>query len=145
VREFFRRYYAPNNASLAIVGDIDVARTKALVEKYFGTIPRGPAVPPVEATTPAITGERRAMVKDKVELPRVYLAWITPPIFQPGDAEADLTARILGGSKASRLYRSLVYDKKIAQSVSASQQSLRLGSVFQIAVTAKPGHTAEEL
>jgi zinc protease len=145
VKDFFRRYYAPNNASLAIVGDIDVARTKALVEKYFGSIPRGPAVPPVDAKTPAITAERRAVVKDKVELPRVYMAWITPPIFKPGDAEADLTARILGGSKASRLYRSLVFDKKIAQTVTANQQSLVLGSVFQITATAKPGHTAEEL
>jgi zinc protease len=145
VKDFFRRYYAPNNASLAIVGDIDVARTKALVEKYFGSIPRGPAVPPVEAKTPPITSERRAVVPDKVELPRVYLAWITPSIFQPGDAEADLTARILGGSKASRLYRSLVFDKKIAQTVTANQQNLALGSVFQITATAKPGHTAEEL
>jgi zinc protease len=145
VKDFFRRYYAPNNASLAIVGDIDVAKTKALVEKYFGSIPRGPAVPPVDAKTPAITAERRVVVKDKVELPRVYLAWITPPIFQPGDAEADLTARILGGSKASRLYKALVYDKKIAQTITASQQSLSLGSVFQISATAKPGHAAAEL
>ncbi|PYQ01764.1 MAG: hypothetical protein DMF83_24880, partial [Acidobacteria bacterium] len=145
VKDFFRRYYAPNNASLAIVGDIDVARTKALVEKYFGSLSRGPAVPAVDAKTPPITSERRAVVKDKVELPRVYLAWITPSIFQPGDAEADLTARILGGSKASRLYRSLVFDKKIAQTVTANQQSLALGSVFQISATAKPGHTAEEL
>ena len=145
VKDFFRRYYAPNNASLAIVGDIDVARTKALVEKYFGSIPRGPAVPAVDAKTPPIVSERRAVVKDKVELPRVYLAWITPSIFEPGNAEADLTARILGGSKASRLYKSLVFDKKIAQAVTANQQSLRLGSVFQISATAKPGHTAEEL
>ena len=145
VKDFFRRYYAPNNASLAIVGDIDIAKTKTLVEKYFGSIPRGPAVPPVEAKTPPITSERRAVVKDKVELPRVYLAWITPSIFQPGDAEADLTARILGGSKASRLYKSLVFDKKIAQTVTATQQSLALVSIFQVTVTAKPGHTAEEL
>jgi zinc protease len=145
VRDFFRRYYAPNNASLAIVGDIDVAKTKSLVEKYFGSIPRGPTVPPVEAKTPPITAEHRVVVKDKVELPRVYLAWITPPIFQPGDAEADLAARVLGGSKASRLYKSLVYDKKIAQTVTATQQSLSLGSVFQITATAKPGHSAEEL
>jgi zinc protease len=145
VKDFFRRYYAPNNASLAIVGDIDVAKTKALVEKYFGSIARGPAVPAVDAKTPPISSERRAVVKDKVELPRVYLAWITPSIFQPGDAEADLTARILGGSKASRLYKSLVFDNKIAQTVTANQQSLLLGSVFQISATAKPGHTAEEL
>jgi zinc protease len=145
VRDFFRRYYAPNNASIAIVGDIDVAATRALVEKYFGSIPRGPAVTPVDVKTPPIASERHVVVRDKVELPRLYLAWITPPIFQPGDAEADLTARILGGSKASRLYRSLVFDKKIAQTVTAHEQSLQLGSIFQISATAKPGHTAEEL
>jgi zinc protease len=145
VHDFFRRYYAPNNASLAIVGDIDVPKTKALVEKYFGTIPRGPAMEPVSAKTPAITAERRKVVTDKVELPRAYLAWITDPIFKPGDAEAAIAARILGGGKASRLYKRLVYDKKIAQTVTAEQQSLALGSVFQITATAKPGHAAEVL
>ncbi|HYM82227.1 MAG TPA: pitrilysin family protein [Candidatus Limnocylindria bacterium] len=145
VRDFFTRYYAPNNASLAIVGDIDVQKTKALVDKYFGSIPRGAEVPKVEASTPPITSERRAVVTDKVELPRAYLAWITSTIFQPGDAEARIAAQILGGGKASRLYKSMVYDKKIAQSVAAEQQSLTLGSVFQITATAKPGHTAEEM
>jgi zinc protease len=137
VKDFFRRYYAPNNASLAIVGDIDVAKTKTLVEKYFGTIARGSAVPPVDAKTPPITAERRAVVKDKVELPRVYMDWMTPPIFKPGDAEADVTARILGGSKASRLYKSLVYDKKIAQAVTGPAVApARID--LQITATAKP-------
>ncbi|MHB8079139.1 MAG: M16 family metallopeptidase [Candidatus Krumholzibacteriia bacterium] len=145
VRDFFRRYYAPNNASLVIVGDIDVAKTKALVTKYFATIARGPAVPPITAVTPPITSERREIVTDKVELPRIYIAWLTAPYYKPGDAEADLASRVLAGGKASRLYKSLVYDRKIAQDVSARQQSLALGSMFQIIATAKPGHTAEEL
>jgi zinc protease len=145
VRSFFRQYYVPNNASLAIVGDIDLANTRALVAKYFGSIPRGRPVAPVLATTPRITQERRAVVADKVELPKVYLAWHTAPIFKPGDAEAVLAAEILAGGKGSRLYSSLVYERKIAQEVTASQQSLTLGSVFQITATAKPGHTAEEL
>ncbi len=145
VRHFFQRYYCPNNASLVVVGDIDVAKTKALIEKYFATLPKGDPVPPITATTPPITSEHRAVVTDKVELPRVFMAWITPPIFKPGDAEAVIAARILGGGKASRLYKSLVYDKKIAQSVSAVQQTLSLGSVFEITATAKPGHTADEV
>jgi len=145
VRDFFRRYYAPNNASIAIVGDIDVERTKTLVEKYFGSIPAGPPVPKIEVVTPPLTGEQRAVVSDQVELPRAIMAWLTPPIFKPGDAEGEMVSRILGGGKASRLYKRLVYDKKIAQSVSAAQISLTLGSVFQIASTAKPRHTAEEL
>ena len=145
IREFFKRYYVPNNATLVIAGDIDKVQAKALVTKYFATIPRGDAIPPVEVTTPPIAQERRSKVTDEVELPRVFLGWITSPIFKPGDAEAGIAADILGGGKASRLYKSLVYEKKIAQDVNASLQSLVLGSVFEIVATAKPGHTAEEL
>ena len=145
VNRFFRQYYAPNNASLAIVGDFDPAQTKKLVEKYFGTLKRGPAVPPVEAETPRITSERRRVVSARVELPRVYMAWLSPPIFEPGDADADIAASVLGSGRSSRLYRKLVYEKQIAQNVSARQESLILGSIFQIQATARPGHTAEEL
>jgi len=145
VVRFFRQYYAPNNASLAIVGDIDVAETKKLVEKYFATLRRGPAVPPIKAETPRITAERRRVVPSRVELPRVYVAWLTPPIFQPGDADADIAAQILGGGRASRLYKKLVYERQIAQNVAAFQESLMLGSVLRIQATARPGHTPEEL
>ncbi|HZE20162.1 MAG TPA: pitrilysin family protein, partial [Candidatus Angelobacter sp.] len=82
VREFFKSYYVPNNATLVIAGDIDKAKTKALVTKYFATIPRGENLPAIEATTPPITQERRAKVTDKVELPRVFMGWITSPIFK---------------------------------------------------------------
>ena len=145
VREFFQLYYAPNNASLAIVGDIDKARTKALIEKYFGPIPASKSAPEIDVKTPPITAERRAVVTDQVELPKVYMAWITDPIFKPGDAECDLTARILGGGKSSRLYKRLVYEKRIAQDVQASQYSLALGSLFTIEATAKPGIKPEEI
>ena len=145
VRDFFKRYYTPNNASLVIVGDIDKVKTKALVEKYYGTIPRGPSVPAITATTPPLTSEKRAVVTDKVELPRVYFSWLTSPIYKPGDADAVVAADILGGGKASRLFKSLVYEKQIAQDVSASQQSLQLGSVFTVTITVKPGHTPEEV
>ena len=145
VKRFFKQYYAPNNASLAIVGDFDKAQTKALVTKYFGSLKRGPQVPAITATTPPITQERRKVVTDRVELPRLYVSWITSPFYKPGDADADIAATILGGGKSSRLYKKLVYEKQIAQNVSAQQQSLMLGSVFQIEVTARPGHTVEEL
>jgi zinc protease len=145
VKKFFKQYYVPNNASLAIVGDFDKEPTKALVAKYFGTFKKGEPVPPVKATTPPITSERRLVVKERVELPRVYMTWLTPAFFKPGDADADMTATILGGGKSSRLYKDLVYQKQIAQDVTAGQQSLVLGSMFQIQVTARPGHTPEEL
>ncbi|HEU4723906.1 MAG TPA: pitrilysin family protein [Candidatus Eisenbacteria bacterium] len=145
VKDFFKRYYCPNNASLVIVGDIDKVKTKALVEKYFGSIPRGEPVPPITATTPPITSERRVSMTDKVTLPRVYMLYLTAPIFQPGDAEATIAANILGGGKASRLYKSLVYTKQIAQDATVAQNSYQLGSQFQITVTVKPGHTVEEV
>ncbi|MEK7331512.1 MAG: pitrilysin family protein, partial [Candidatus Eisenbacteria bacterium] len=145
VRDFFTNYYTPNNATLAVVGDIDIDSTKALITRYFATIPKGPVVEAVNVVTPPITAARRAVVTDQVELPRLYLTWLTPPFYQPGDAEADVAARILGGGKASRLYKSLVYEKKIAQDVAAFQQSAQLTSVFQIVATARPGHTVEEL
>jgi zinc protease len=139
VRDFFRLYYAPNNASLAIVGDIDPDQTKTLVEKYFGPIPAGEPAISTKVTTPAIRSERRIVVEDQVELPRVYLAWITAPIFSQADAECDLVAKIFGGGKSSRLYKSLVYEKRIAQDASAHQYSLALGSIFTIEATCKPG------
>ncbi len=145
VREFFKLYYAPNNASLAIVGDIDPEKSKTLVEKYFGPFAAGNVVPKVKVQTPLITSERRVVVEDQVELPRVFLAWLTDPIFKPGDAECDLIARILGGGKSSRLYKRLVYDKRLAQDVHAQQYSLALGSLFTIEATAKPGVIPEDL
>jgi len=145
VKAFFKQYYAPNNASLAIVGDIDKAAVKKLVERYFGTLKRGPAPPKVTVQTPPITAERRVVVPDQVELPRVYMAWLTPPFFKPGDSEADAAAGALGGGNSSRLYKKLVYEKQIAQDVVAYQYSLALQSVFQIVATVRPGHTAAEV
>ena len=145
VQQFFRQYYTPNNASLAIVGDFEPGAARKLVEKYFGSLKKGPDVPRITATTTPITAEKRLTVTDTVKLPRVYVAWLTPAIFKPGDADADLAAEILGGGKSSRLYKTLVYDKQIAQAVTATQQSLILGSKFTIEATAKPGHTSEEL
>jgi zinc protease len=145
VREFFKLYYAPNNASLAIVGDINPEKTGLLVEKYFGPIPSGKPVPATEAATPPIMSEKRAVVTDQVELPRVYVSWITDPILTQGDAECDLIAKILGGGKSSRLYKSLVYEKRIAQDIAAQQYSLALGSILNIEATCKPGISPEEL
>ena len=145
VRKFFKSYYLPNNASLVIAGDIDKAKTRRLVERYFGSLKRGPDVPPVNAATPPITAERRVVVEDRIELPRVYMGWLTSTAYKPGDAELDVVGQILGGGKSSRLYKKLVYEMQLAQEVTASQYSLQLASVFQITVTARPGRTAREL
>jgi len=145
VRDFFKRYYGPNNASIVIAGDIDKAKTRALVAKYFGSFRRSAPVVHPQVATPPITRERRIVVPDRVELPRVYMAWLTPPAFQPGDAELEVTAQILAGGKSSRLYKSLVYEQQIAQEASAAQNSNALTSTFIVDATARPGHDAAEL
>ena len=145
VRNFSREYYTPSNASLVIAGDIESATARRLVEKYFGTIPAGPAVPPPAALTPPITAERRVVVADQVELPRVYMAWIMDPIFQPGDAESDLIAQVLGGGRSGRLYKALVHERQVALDVTVQTQNLRLGSVLVLEATAKQGVDAARL
>jgi zinc protease len=145
VVEFFKKYYAPNNASLVIAGDIDFDRTRALVEKWFGEIPRGTAVEPVAPPGAILTGVQKKTLTDKVSLPRLYLAWLTPRFYAPGDSALDITSSVLTGGKNSRLYKRLVYDMQIAQDVSAFQQSGALGSSFMIIATARSGHTAAEL
>ncbi|MFO7693349.1 MAG: pitrilysin family protein, partial [Vicinamibacterales bacterium] len=138
VRAFFRRYYHPANASIAVAGDTDADHALELVAAYFGGIPAGEPPSPVPRA-PAHAIPSRRVIEDRVELPRLYLGWLSPPMYAPGDAELDLLADVLATGKASRLYRSLVYDRRIATDVAACQGSRELGSAFQIAATAVPG------
>ena len=145
VVEFFKRYYAPSNASLVVAGDLDVAETRRLVEKWFSDVKPGPRAEPV-----AIPGLRLADVvsktmTDRVQLPRLTLAWLTPRHFTPGDAELDVVADVLAGGRNSRLYKRLVYDMQIAQSVTAFQASRALSSYFVVQVMVRPGRTVEEI
>jgi len=144
VKEFFEKWYDPSNASLVVAGDFDVRETRARIEQWFGSIPtRGTpgrlteTAPPDERTT--LTGVVRRTVSDQVELPKVTLAWQSPRHLAPGDAEMDLLASVLSSGKSSRLYRDLVYEKKIAQSVEAMQESQVLGSAFVVTALARPG------
>jgi zinc protease len=145
VARFFRTYYVPNNASLVIAGDIDVAATRTLVEKWFAEIPRGKPVPTLSPPTPVLDGVTRKTITDRVQLPRLYMGWHTPAHLKPGDAALDIAANLLTGGKNSRLYRRLVYEMQIAQDVNAFQQSQALGSNFFVIVTARPGQTLEKL
>jgi len=145
VVQFFKTYYAPNNASLVVAGDIDFDRTKALVEKWFAEIPKGPEVVPVAPPAARLTSVTRQTMTDRVRLTQLHLAWLTPRLFAPGDAALDVLASVLAGGKNSRLYKRLVYDTQMAQEVSAFQASGALGSSFQIVATARPGRTAAEM
>jgi zinc protease len=144
VHQFFRRYYHPANASIALGGDIDPASALALVRAYFEPIDAGPLVEPVRAAA-SLDGDRRIFLEDRVELPRLYIAWLTPAMFEPGDADLDLATDLLANGKTSRLYRRLVYDERIATDVSASQNSREIAGFVQLAATAAPGHTLAEL
>jgi zinc protease len=144
VHQFFRRYYHPANASIALAGDIDSEAALALVRAYFEPIDPGAPVDPVRALA-TLDGDRRILLEDRVELPRLYMAWLTPPMFEPGDAELDLATDLLANGKTSRLYRRLVYDERIATDVSASQNSREIAGFVQLAATAAPGRTLVEL
>lgn len=145
-REFFRTYYRPRNASLSIAGDVRTDEAVRLADAYFGELEAGEAPPPVVVDPPAApAGARRLVLEDRVELPRLYLAWHSPATFAPGDADMDLVAEVLASGKTSRLYRSLVFDQRIATEVVASQNSRELGSFFQVVATAAPGRTLTEL
>jgi zinc protease len=139
VVEFFKKYYQPANASLVIAGDIDSAKTRALVEKWFSDVKPGTEpVRPIDFPHAMLTGVQKKTMEDRVQLPRLYISWLTPSFYSPGDAELDVVSQILAGGKNSRLYKRLVYDLQIAQDVSAFQASSALGSQFQVVVTARP-------
>jgi zinc protease len=145
VVQFFKSYYGPNNTTLVVAGDIDPVEARRLVEKWFSDVPRGAPVPPLSAPTPVLTTEKRITLEDKVQLPQLFIGWLTPAYFHPGDETMDVLARVLASGKNSRLYKRLVYDLQIAQDVSAGQNSNALGSMFVVTATAREGHGLAEI
>lgn len=145
VKAFFRRYYTPSNASLAIAGDFNPQQARAWVEKYFGAIESGQSVGKVQVVQPRLEKEMRMEMPDRVALSRLYMVWHSMPQYTPDEAAADSLALILGGGKSSRLYKTLVYDKQIAQDVNVFNGSQELAGTFRIVATAKPGKSLTEL
>ena len=146
VKAFFREWYGPDNASLAIVGDFDPREAKALVERYFGPIPAGLPVKRPGPAQPPVAGVVRETLEDPMaEVPRLDLAWAGVRAFSPEEAAADVLASVLGGGRTSRLYRSLVFEKRTAASVSAEDPALELGGWFQITAVARAGKDARDL
>ncbi|MSQ41318.1 MAG: insulinase family protein [Dehalococcoidia bacterium] len=144
-KAFFRRFYGPSNASLAIAGDFKRDEALALVHRYFDDLPPLPPLPRLNRRDSDLQGRVSLTLYDKVQLPRLYLAWPTQPRFDPADAPLTILADILASGKSSRLYRSLVYEKRVAQSVIAFHGPSELAGEFTIEVTAAPGSTLEEL
>jgi zinc protease len=145
VKAFFQTYYRPRNASLALAGDVDTDTVLAMATDYFGPLDAGPEPPPGVAEPAAITAEVRLLLEDRVELPRLYMAWHSPALFAPDDAELDLVGEVLASGKTSRMYRALVYEQRMATEIAASQNSREIGGFFQIVATAAPGRTLAEL
>jgi zinc protease len=144
VRDFFATWYDPANASIAVTGDFDPKEVAPTIDRWFGTIPShgkpsDPGAPGFDDTRTTLSSVVRKTVPDDVELAKVTIAWQSPRHYARGDAELDLLASVLAHGKASRLYKALVYDQKIAQEVSAEQDSRFLGSDFEIEALVRPG------
>ena len=144
VSAFFRRYYVPANASLAMVGDIDVDDMQAYAERYFGPIAGGSRAIRPWTPDPSAAKTSDLTLQDRVELDRFYSVWHTVPQFHDDDAPLSLLGDILGRGKASRLYRKLVMDRQVAQDVIAYQSGRELAGTFGITATLRPGHSIAE-
>ncbi len=145
VKNWFKHYYGPNNAVLAIAGDVNTAEAKALVERYFGSLPPGPPVPHLKAWPAPLTADKRMTLQDTVPLPRLYIVWNVPGDGLRDNVLLDLFAEVLGGGKTSRLYQRLVYRDQIASSVEAGVASNEIGGQLQIEATARPGAAGDVL
>lgn len=145
IRNFFRTYYMPNNAALAIGGNFEIEKTKRLVEKYFGEIANGLSIPEIIVPQTQLQEISKVVHEDNVQLSRIYFAWHTDKAFSKDDAALDLLSDILTSGKSSRLFKTLVFDKQISQDIYSFQYSARLAGSFIIVSTVKPGITIEKI
>ena len=144
IKDFFRTYYAPNNAVIVVAGAVKTDSVRRLVRQMFSDIPRGPAI--IRTAPAAFTVSDTVLVaEDRVQLPRVYMNWHTVKVFHQDDAALDLAAYLLTGARNARLTSGLVYEQEIATSVSAFNGSKRLDGDFGIVATARPGKHLNDL
>jgi zinc protease len=146
VKAFFKTYYAPNNAVLALVGDLDTQKTLALVKKYFENIPRQAPPPPVDETEPPQKQEKRTTVEDRLaRMPRLDMAYHVPAGNTPDSFALSVLGSILSGGESSRLYQKLVKESEVATSASAGYDQRRGPSLFRFIAMPRPGKTLEEV
>jgi zinc protease len=139
VKNWFRQNYGPNNAVLVLAGDVDVATARTLVEKYFGDIPRGPAVTPTAASVPTLAAAKTEVMHDRVATTRLYRMWAIPGLTDADTVPLDIAATVLGGLSSSRLDNALVRNEKIAVAVTAGVQPFERVSLFEVTADVKPG------
>ena len=145
VKDFFRRFYGPSNASLAIAGDFHPAQALELAQRYFGDLPPGENVPRIGRQDSALAGRIDIEMRDKVTLPRLYLAWPAPPEGHPDDAPLELYQAVMSDGLSSRLHRSLVYEKQIAQHAFIRYVPSEIAGQLLVQVTAAEGHSLDEI
>jgi len=145
VKNFFRIYYAPNNAFLAIAGDFDPAQAKAWVTKYFGGLPRGKPVSRPSAGPVTLDKESRLVFEDRVQIPRLYIVWPTVGMNNDDRFALQVLDAITAGPRTARLTKALVYEQQAAASVGTSQDSNESTGEFEITITPRPGHSLTEL
>lgn len=146
VREFFRIYYAPNNATVTIVGDLDTEECLKKVKQYFGSIPRQDPPPPLEIDEPEQRAEKRETLEDKLaRLPRVDMAYKIPPGDQPDYYALSVLGSILSSGQSSRFQRDLVRGKEVAVSIFAFAGASRGPGLFRIGATPRAGHSPEDV
>jgi zinc protease len=145
VRRFFATWYTPSNATLVVAGDVETARVRDAVERWFGDIPAGARTQTPRPPMPVLQDTSGVILEDDVTLPRIYMGWHSPAAYAPGDAALDVAANVLASGRASRLYRKLVYESQVAQSVTAYQSSALLSSTFHVVATARPGTSLQQL
>jgi zinc protease len=146
VAAIFKTYYAPNNAVIGIVGDIDTKTTLAKMEKYFGAIAKQPAPPQVDMSEPPQTEERRLTLEDALaRLPRLDMAYKIPPSSSPDSEALTVLGTILSGGRSSRFYESIVRQKQLSSNVGAGTDGSRGPGLFAISAVALPGKTLAEL
>jgi zinc protease len=144
VKDFFRRYYAPNNATIVVAGDVKPDDVRALIRKYFSDIPRGPVIDR-PAPAPFVVKDTAIALEDRVQLPRLFLNWHTVKGWAADDAALEIASYVLTGSRTSRLTQALVYTGELATSVQAYQDGKRLDGDFSIISTARPGKGLDTL
>ncbi len=142
----YRMYYAPNNATIVVVGDFDARTLLPQIEKYFGKIPRGPAAPRIAAIEPKQLGERRIIVKKQAELPAVFAGYHTPDLKHPDSYALEVLQGVLSSGKSSRLYKSLVYEKQVALYAGGDYDNIANDpNLFYLYAGVMPGKTTVEV
>jgi len=145
VKAFFRLYYAPNNATLGVVGDFDPVIAKKLIARYFTDLPQGKTVERPSVALGKLEMSKRLVYEDAVQVPRLYIQWPTVGFKRDDDYPLSVMSSILSGSRTARLTKALVYDSQIASQVGAFQNSAEDVGVFQVTVVPRPEHTLTEL